>query len=271
MPEWSFLTNHARVLLCVAHDPGARLRDIAASLGITERTAHGILTDLAEAGYVVKQKDGRRNRYQIEAHLPLREPASREPAIGEVLAVLLGTKDGQAGPAWLPRTGSAAARRTARMSSPPGPVVPVSPAAQGMATGPAPVRPGATFFPAAMIAPGLLARCEGVNDRSRRPASLPGWQRQSRVQDTWQLIPQYRQVSGTLLPGPRAEAAGSGQGGSQWFPLSAPGTHGCGSRRRSPQRPAVRGRVAPARDRLRRRRAARRAGTSGLRVHLPGR
>jgi hypothetical protein len=101
VPEWSFLTNHARVLLCVAHDPGARLRDIAASLGITERTAHGILTDLAEAGYVVKQKDGRRNRYQIEAHLPLREPASREPAIGEVLAVLLGSKDGQAGPVGL--------------------------------------------------------------------------------------------------------------------------------------------------------------------------
>jgi hypothetical protein len=97
VPEWSFLTNHARVLLCVAHDPGARLRDIAASLGITERSAHGILTDLAAAGYVVKQKDGRRNRYQIEAHLPLREPASREPAIGEVLAVLLGTKDGRAG------------------------------------------------------------------------------------------------------------------------------------------------------------------------------
>ncbi len=101
VPEWSFLTNHARVLLCVAHDPGARLRDIAASLRITERTAHGILTDLAEAGYVVKQKDGRRNRYQIEAHLPLREPASREPAIGEVLAVLLGSKDGQAGPVGL--------------------------------------------------------------------------------------------------------------------------------------------------------------------------
>ena len=101
VPEWSFLTNHARVLLCVAHDPGARLRDIAASLGITERTAHGIITDLAEAGYVVKQRDGRRNRYRIEAHLPLREPASREPAIGEVLAVLLGSKDGLAGLAGL--------------------------------------------------------------------------------------------------------------------------------------------------------------------------
>jgi MarR family len=97
--EWSFLTNHARVLLCVAHDPGVRLRDIAASLGITERTAHGIITDLAGAGYVVKQRDGRRNRYQIEAHLPLPEPGTREPAIGEVLAVLLGNKDGRVGPA----------------------------------------------------------------------------------------------------------------------------------------------------------------------------
>ncbi len=98
MAEWSFLTNHARVLLCIAHDPGARLRDIAASLGITERTAHGIITDLAGAGYVVKQRDGRRNRYQIDANLPLPEPASREPAIGEVLAVLLGNTDGLAGP-----------------------------------------------------------------------------------------------------------------------------------------------------------------------------
>ena len=91
MANWSFLTSHARVLLCIAHDPGARLRDIAASLGITERSAHGIVTELAEAGYVVKQKDGRRNRYQIQAHLPLPEPASRERTVGEVLALLAGT------------------------------------------------------------------------------------------------------------------------------------------------------------------------------------
>jgi predicted ArsR family transcriptional regulator len=57
--SWTFLTNHARVLLCVAHDPGVRLRDIAASLDITERSAFGIITDLVEAGYVVKEKDGR--------------------------------------------------------------------------------------------------------------------------------------------------------------------------------------------------------------------
>jgi len=88
--SWSFLTNHARVLLCIAHDPGVRLRDIAAGLGITERSAYGIVTDLTAAGYVVKQKDGRRNRYQIQAHLPLPEPATQEPAIGEVLALLAG-------------------------------------------------------------------------------------------------------------------------------------------------------------------------------------
>ena len=68
-------------------DPGARLRDIAASLGITERRAHGIITDLAEAGYVITQKDGRRNRYQIQAHLPVPEPGTREPAVREVVAL----------------------------------------------------------------------------------------------------------------------------------------------------------------------------------------
>jgi DNA-binding IclR family transcriptional regulator len=87
--NWSFLTNHARVLLCIARDPGVRLRDIAASLGITERSAYGIVTDLTTAGYVLKHRDGRRNRYQIQAHLPLPEPATREPAIGEVLAILV--------------------------------------------------------------------------------------------------------------------------------------------------------------------------------------
>jgi predicted transcriptional regulator len=91
MTNWSFLTNHARVLVCIAHDPGARLRDIAAGLGITERSAYGIVTELAEAGYVVKQKDGRRNRYQIQAHLPLPEPTSRERTVGEILALLAGT------------------------------------------------------------------------------------------------------------------------------------------------------------------------------------
>ena len=97
MTSWGFLTNHARVLLCIARDPGVRLRDIADRLGITERSAHGIVADLTEAGYVVKHKDGRRNRYQIQAHMPLPEPASREPAIGEVLALLTGAVLGSDG------------------------------------------------------------------------------------------------------------------------------------------------------------------------------
>jgi predicted DNA-binding transcriptional regulator len=88
--SWTFLTNHGRVLLCIAHDPGVRLRDIAARLDITERSAYGIVTDLTRAGYIVKQKDGRRNRYQIQAHLPLPEPTSREHTLGEILALLGG-------------------------------------------------------------------------------------------------------------------------------------------------------------------------------------
>jgi hypothetical protein len=89
-PSWSFLTSHARVLLCIAHDPGIRLRDIAAKLDITERSAYGIVTDLTEAGYIVKRKDGRRNRYQIQAHLPLPDSTGRQRTVGEVLALLGG-------------------------------------------------------------------------------------------------------------------------------------------------------------------------------------
>jgi hypothetical protein len=75
--DWSVLTNHARVLLCIARDPGVRLRDLAARTGVTERTAYGIVTDLTEAGYVVKHKDGRRNRYQIPR--PPAAPRDRQP------------------------------------------------------------------------------------------------------------------------------------------------------------------------------------------------
>jgi DNA-binding transcriptional regulator PaaX len=89
MAEWSFLTNHAKALLCIANDPGVRLRDIAATLGITERSAFAIVDDLAAAGYVVKERDGRRNRYEIQHHLPLREETARERTIGDVLDVLV--------------------------------------------------------------------------------------------------------------------------------------------------------------------------------------
>src|ERR1700737_4477517 len=92
MADWSFLTNHARALMYIAHDPDARLRDLAAGMDVTERTAYGIVADLTEAGYVVKEKDGRRNRYHIQAHLPLRDSISRERTIGEVLDLLGDTK-----------------------------------------------------------------------------------------------------------------------------------------------------------------------------------
>jgi len=92
MSEWSFLTNHARVLVCIAHDPGVRLRDIAATLDITERSVFGIVTDLTDAGYVVKDKDGRRNRYRIQDQLPLPDAIGRERTIGEVLGLLIDTR-----------------------------------------------------------------------------------------------------------------------------------------------------------------------------------
>ena len=88
MSDWSFLTNHARVMLFIASNPDARLRDLAAALEVTERTAFGIVADLTEAGYVLKEREGRRNRYQIQDHLPLRDKISRERSIGEVLALL---------------------------------------------------------------------------------------------------------------------------------------------------------------------------------------
>lgn len=97
--SWGFLTNHARVMLCISQDPGIRLRDIAARLGITERSAYGIVTDLAAAGYITKMKDGRRNQYEIQAHLPLPEPTSRESTVGEVLALLAGVQHDPAGEA----------------------------------------------------------------------------------------------------------------------------------------------------------------------------
>ena len=98
MTKWSLLTNHGRVLVCIAHDPGVRLRDIASTLDITERTVFGIVTDLTDAGYVVKDKEGRRNRYRIQDDLPLHMPVGREPTIGEVLGVLIDTtaKDSKA-------------------------------------------------------------------------------------------------------------------------------------------------------------------------------
>jgi DNA-binding MarR family transcriptional regulator len=94
MAEYQFLTNHAQVLLCVAHDPGIRLRDIAEMLGITERSAHRIVSDLVEDGYVVRERRGRRNLYKVNSELPLLHPLAQETEqrrIGDLLEVLLGS------------------------------------------------------------------------------------------------------------------------------------------------------------------------------------
>jgi DNA-binding IclR family transcriptional regulator len=92
MSEWSFLTNHARVLACIAHDPGVRLRDIASTLDITERSAFAIVDDLISGGYVAKAKEGRRNRYHIQVDAPLGEAVGRQQTIGELLKLLVGSQ-----------------------------------------------------------------------------------------------------------------------------------------------------------------------------------
>jgi DNA-binding MarR family transcriptional regulator len=88
--DWSFLTTHARAMLFLAERPDARLRDLASGLGVTERTAYGVVADLSEAGYVMKERDGRRNRYHIRRDLPLRDEIGRKRSVGELLD-LLGT------------------------------------------------------------------------------------------------------------------------------------------------------------------------------------
>ena len=93
MPQYEFLTNHAQVLLCVAHDPGIRLRDIAQRVGITERSAHRIVSELVDDGYVVRERVGRRNLYRVKPELPLRHALAKETEqrrIGDLLEVLLG-------------------------------------------------------------------------------------------------------------------------------------------------------------------------------------
>jgi hypothetical protein len=89
-PAWSFLTNHAQVLLCIAHDPGVRLREIGEAVGITERASHRIVAELVAAGYISRARNGRRNHYTIQSHLPLPDPLAREQKIGNLLAILAG-------------------------------------------------------------------------------------------------------------------------------------------------------------------------------------
>ncbi len=85
---WSFLTNHGQVLLCIASDPEIRLREIGVAVGITERAAHRIVSELAQAGYISRQRVGRRNRYTIRTNLPLPDPLAHDQRIGDLVALL---------------------------------------------------------------------------------------------------------------------------------------------------------------------------------------
>jgi hypothetical protein len=87
-PRWMFLTNHAHVLLCIAKDPGIRLRDVAEKVGITERATQSIVADLTAAGYVSRRRVGRRNHYELHSELPLRHPLQQHHCVGELLAAL---------------------------------------------------------------------------------------------------------------------------------------------------------------------------------------
>jgi len=96
-PSWAFLTNHAQVLVCIAHEPGARLRDISDRVGITERAAHRIVAELADAGYITRERTGRRNTYLVHTERPLPDALARDQNVGDLLAVL--ARPGHATPA----------------------------------------------------------------------------------------------------------------------------------------------------------------------------
>ena len=85
MAEWTFLTNHGHAMVILPRDPEARIRDIAQGIGITERAAQRIVGDLVDAGYLTRERIGRRNRYAIDPSVPLRHPLEREHGIGDLL------------------------------------------------------------------------------------------------------------------------------------------------------------------------------------------
>jgi hypothetical protein len=91
-PGWTFLTNHAQVLVSIARDPGVRLRDIGERVGITERATHRIVAELADAGYISRERNGRRNHYTINTHLPLPDTIAREQNVGQLLEILTATE-----------------------------------------------------------------------------------------------------------------------------------------------------------------------------------
>jgi DNA-binding MarR family transcriptional regulator len=91
---WTFLTNHAHVLFCIAQDPEVRLRDVAARVGITERAVQRIVTDLEAEGYLDVSKEGRRNRYRVRYEQPLRHPIERHRTVAALIELVLSSSHG---------------------------------------------------------------------------------------------------------------------------------------------------------------------------------
>ena len=87
---WTFLTNHTHVLVCLAEDPGLRLRDVAARVGVTERAVQRIVAELEAGGVLTRTREGRRNRYTIDGRIPLRHPLEEHRDVGALLRWILG-------------------------------------------------------------------------------------------------------------------------------------------------------------------------------------
>ena len=83
--HWTLLTNHGRILLMIAQDPDLRIRDLAQSASVTERTAQSIIADLELAGYLTKKREGRRNVYSVNPKRPFRHPAESNHKVGELI------------------------------------------------------------------------------------------------------------------------------------------------------------------------------------------
>jgi DNA-binding Lrp family transcriptional regulator len=96
---WTFLTNHAHVLICIAQDPESRLRDIAERVGITERSTQSIVADLVDDGYLTRTRVGRRNHYEVKADLPFRHPIERDHQVSSLLDLIGPATTGGSGPA----------------------------------------------------------------------------------------------------------------------------------------------------------------------------
>jgi hypothetical protein len=115
--RWQLLSNHGRVLVSVARDPGLRLRDIAQICDITERSAHRIVSELVDQGYLIRRRNGSRNHYEIRPDVPIHDPLLGEHWVGEVLAVLAGSEAWTEGQPLRPGGGPERRRGERRISS----------------------------------------------------------------------------------------------------------------------------------------------------------